>query len=157
MGVLTTAGSLLSVGTSMASVVYKLGTGGIKLASTVLNSKAGRMGLIGGLGLLAFSMMTKDGVKGTSEGLFSALKETVQNVLNGGAKIAKDVVQGVSDSGKEIMEDIGLKDSIEEHMDAQKEAIEVANESVEIEQPMQTDVSIENTYDAENEISMEMN
>ena len=40
-------------------------------------------------------------------------------------------MQGVSDSGKEIMEDIGLKDSIEEHMDAQKEAIEVANESVE--------------------------
>ena len=42
-------------------------------------------------------------------------------------------------------------------MDAQKEAIEVANESVEIEQSMQTDVSIENTYDVENEISMEMN
>ena len=42
MGILITAGSLLSVGTSMANVVYKLWTGGIKLASTVLNSKAGR-------------------------------------------------------------------------------------------------------------------
>ena len=90
----------------------------------------------------------------------TAIEKTVDLVTeeyNEKAKIAKDVVQGVSDSGKEIMEDIGLKDSIEEHMDAQKEAIEVANESVEIEQSMQTDVSIENTYDVENEISMEMN
>lgn len=103
-GITGAAGSILSVGASVAKTVASLGKGALNLATSAAKSLPGKLMLGGGAWLALKGVMDSAESGGKQNGFTSfasALGSTIQNVVGGATSLFKGIWDKFQDGGKE--------------------------------------------------------